>query len=573
MKNAELSALFAELADILEYAGENPFKLNAYRKAARVLDDLTEDIEVVAREGRLRELDGIGEAIAKKIVEYLDTGKVVRYEEAKKGMPPGLLEMLRVPGLGPKTIAQLHKALRIETLKELEEAARAGKIRELPGMGAKKEVNILRGLGVLAQGAARMLLGEALPIVEQLIGQLRTAGVKQIVYAGSLRRMKETIGDIDILAAGSDGPALVHAFCQLPDAREVLAEGPTKGSIRTTAGHQADLRVVESAAFGAAWQYFTGSKAHNIRLRDLAKRAQLKVNEYGVFRGEKRLAGKTEAEVYAALGLPWIPPELREDRGEIDAALAGRLPRLLESADIRGDLHVHTNWSDGHADIETMARAAQARGYDYVVISDHTRALKVFGGLTAERLLEQVAAIRKADALSSGIRILAGIEVDIKADGALDLPDAALAKLDFVTASVHSGFKQDRDTMTRRILTAIRHPRVNAIGHLTGRLIGHREAYDVDLDAIAGEAARCNVALEVNAQPDRLDLGDQACRRVRELGARLAINTDAHDPDQLDYMRLGVATARRGWTPREDVLNACSLAELRAYLDKRRTRT
>lgn len=566
MKNGEIARIFEELADLLEYEGESVFKLNAYRKGARVVRDLTEDIEAVAREGRLKELSGIGDALAKKILEYVETGRMSRYEEARAAVPPGILDIMRLPGLGPKTAALLHRHLKISTLSELEEAARNGRIRELGGMGEKKEENILRSLEKMAAGGQRMLLGEALPLVERLIAELRRKGIDPVVYAGSLRRMRETIGDLDILAASSDGPAAVHAFCRLPEVAEVLAEGPTKGSVLTKAGRQVDLRVVDPSSFGAALQYFTGSKSHNVRLRDLAKRMKLKVNEYGLFDGERRVAGESEEGMYEALGLAWIPPELREDRGEIDAAAVKRLPALVEASDIRGDLHAHTNWSDGRAEIEDMARAAKARGYEYLAISDHSKALKIFGGLTAERLADQIEAVREAARRVPGIRLLTGIEVDIKSDGSLDLPDAVLATLDVVTASVHSGFKQGRAQMTERILGAVRNPHVDVIGHPTGRLIGSRDPYEVDLDAVIREAARCGKALEVNSHPERLDLNDQGCRRAKELGARIVINTDAHDTDQLDTMRFGVATARRGWIERADVVNALPLPGLLAWL-------
>ncbi len=566
MKNAEIARIFEELADLLEYEGESVFKLNAYRKGARVVRDLTEDIEAVAREERLQELSGVGDALSKKILEYIETGRMARYEEVRAAVPPGILDIMRLPGLGPKTAALLHRHLKISTLADLEESARAGRIRELAGMGEKKEENILRSLEKLASGGQRMLLGEALPIVERLISELRRKGIEPVVYAGSLRRMRETIGDLDILAASADGAAAVHAFCRLPEVSEVLAEGPTKGSVLIKGGRQVDLRVVDPSSFGAALQYFTGSKSHNVRLRDLAKRAKLKVNEYGIFDGERRVAGETEEGMYQALGLAWIPPELREDRGEIDAAAGGRLPDLVALSDIRGDLHAHTNWSDGRARIEDMARAAKALGYEYVAVSDHSKALKVFGGLTAERLAEQLTAVREAAARVPGIRILTGIEVDIKSDGSLDLPDAVLAALDVVTASVHSGFKQGRAEMTGRILSAIRNPHVDAIGHPTGRLIGSRDPYELDLDAVLREAARCGKALEVNAHPERLDLNDQGCRRAKELGAMVVINTDAHDTEQFGNMRFGVATARRGWLERGDVVNARPLSGLLKWL-------
>jgi len=572
MKNRELARIFSELADVLEYKGENPFKVGAYRRASRALADLSEDVAVLAREDRLREVPGIGEAIAKKIKEYLETGHMKRYEEALQGTPKGLLEMLAIPGLGPKTVAVINQHLGIETVAELEEAARAGKLEGLPGLGARKVENILHGITLRKQASQRVRLGDAIPAVEAIVAQLRAMGIERVVPAGSLRRMRETVGDLDILAAGEDSVRITKAFTSLPMVAEVLAAGETRASVRTHEGLQVDLRVVPPASFGAACQYFTGSKAHNIRLRDLAKRHNLKVNEYGVFRGEKMIAGADEESVYRALGLPLIPPTLREDRGEIEAALAGQLPRVVELEDIRGDLHVHTDWSDGRDSIEQMAAAAKAIGYQYLAISDHTRALKVFGGLDETGMEKLLRAVREADARVKGIRLLAGVEVDIHADGSLDLPDRILAKLDIVTASVHSAFKQPAEKMTARLLAAIRNPHVDVIGHLTGRLLGEREAYDFDLEAVLQEAARHHTALELNAHPLRLDITDVVCRRARDLGIMVAINTDAHNTEQLQLMRFGVATAQRGWLEAAHVLNTRPFRTLMAWLRGRRCR-
>jgi len=555
MTNEEVARAFETLADLLEFKGENPFKLRAYRKAAQVIRDQTEDLAVLAREGRLRDLPGIGEGIAKKIVQYLETGTMDKLEEARRGVPPGIADMLSIPGVGPRTVALAHEKLGVETLEDLALAARDGRLAKLPGMGAKKAENVLKGIEFMHRAAERITLGDALPLVEDVIAELKARGVREAVAAGSLRRMRETIGDIDILASGRDGSKIVRTFASLPHVARVLGAGETKGSVVMDNGIQVDLRVVPAESFGAALQYFTGSKAHNVHLRKIARERGLKLSEYGVFRGKRRIAGRTEEEVYAALGLPVIPPELREDRGEIEAAQQGHLPDLVQLSDIKGDLHVHTDWSDGHNSIEEMVRAARDLGYRYLVISDHTRALKVFGGLDAARLKEQIRAVREVDRKIGGIRVLTGTEVDIRADGSLDLPDAALAEVDFVIASVHSGFKQDRQTITRRILKAIHNPHVDCIGHPTGRLLGQREAYDLDLEAVLKAAADTGTALELNANPARLDLTDQACRRARELGVKVAINTDAHDTHQLGLMRFGVATARRGWLRKADVLN------------------
>jgi DNA polymerase (family 10) len=534
------------------------------------MQNLSEDIETVCREGRLEEIPGVGEGIAKKIKEYLETGRMTKFEEAKQGLPEGFLQMMQIPGLGPKTISLVNKKLGIDTIEKLEAAVKDGKLRELPGMGEKKEENILRGIALLRSGAQRIPLGEAWPIVQEIVEKLKAAtGLKKIVPAGSLRRMKETIGDIDILVAAKDGKEVIQKFVKGPWVKEVLAAGETKGSVIAHGGRQADLRVVEEGSFGAALQYFTGSKEHNIKLRDIAKKMGMKVNEYGLFKGERKVAGATEEEIYEKLGLDCMPPTLREDRGEIEAAAAHKLPKIVEMGDVKGDLHVHSDWSDGKSTIEEMARAAMARGYEYVCITDHTPSLKVFGGLTERELeekLDEIAAVQKR---VRGIRILSGAEVDIKPDGSLDYSDKTLAKMDVVTASVHSAFKQDEKTMTERILKAIENPQVDIIGHPTGRLIGKREAYAVDVEALLRRAAETGTAMEVNSFYDRLDLNDTNCRRAMELGVLIAINTDSHHVNQLDQIRFGVATAQRGWIEAKEVLNAKPLKALIQHLEKR----
>jgi len=558
MKNKEVAELFETFADVLEIKGEIPFKPNAYRRAARVIRDLTEDIEVVAQEGRLRELSGVGKATASKIIEYLTTGRIQRFEEAKEGVPPGLLDMLAIPGMGPKGAALVHKQLGIDTVDALGEAARAGRLRSLPGMGAKKEENILRGIEMLAESSKRTLLGEAMPVVERVIAHLKSGPAAEAVPAGSLRRMKETVGDLDVLATGPRLDKVIEQFTQMPEVERVLASGETRASVVVEEGLQIDLRAVPPESFGAALQYFTGSKAHNIRLREMAQRDGLKINEYGVFKGKMRIAGKDEAEVYKVIGLPWIPPALREDRGEIEAAAEGRLPALVQQSDIRGDLHVHSTWSDGKCTIEEMAKAAKALGYRYIAFCDHTRLLKVFGGLSEKDVLKQVEEIRELDGKIKGIRLLAGTEVDIRSDGVLDLSDEVLAVLDVVTASIHSAFKQPEKRMTARLIRAIENPHVDVIGHPTGRLLGARDAYALDLDAVLKAAAATGTAVELNAHPARLDLNDVACRRAKELGVKVAVNTDAHDAQQLHLIRYGVATAQRGWLEKKDVVNTAA---------------
>ena len=569
MKNAEIAQVFNKIADCLEFKGELSFRITSYRRAARAMMDLSEDVEEIDRRGELRSIPGIGDGMAEKIEEYLETGTMKRYEDARKGLAESLLAMMHIPGIGPKTVKVVYEKLKIESIEELEAAATDGRLAELPGFGQKKCENIIRGITLRKTAGRRIRLGVALPLVESVIGQLRgKIKVAECLPAGSLRRMRDTVGDVDILATGADGPAIVKAFTGLPQVQYVLAEGDTKGTIVTGEGLQVDLRVVPEESYGAALQYFTGSKDHNIRLREIARKKKLKVNEYGVFRGEKSIGGKTEQEVYKILGLPWIPPVLREDRGEIDAARQGKLPTLIELDDIKGDLHVHTKWSDGRYSIEQMVEAAQKRGYEYVAISDHSLSTVIAKGLTVERLKKQWKEIEKVRKSFPRIAILTSTEMDIKPDGSLDFPDEVLEQLDIVTASVHSAFKQDRKTMTARVIKAIENPHVDIIGHPTGRLIGEREAYDVDLEAVMKAAAETGTALELNAQWERLDLDDLACKRAIELGVNIVINTDAHNLTHLDFMRFGIATAQRGWVQKENVINTRNLEELREWLER-----
>jgi len=571
MKNRELADIFEKMADILEFKGENPFKVNAYRKVARVLKDLSEDVAEIAKEGKLEGIPGVGSGIAKKIKEYLETGRIAKYEEVKEGVPAELIEMMKIPGMGPKTVALVYKKLGISTISALEEAVKEGRLRELFGMGPKKEENILRGIRLLRESKGRKILGQALPLVEEIISLLRERSktLNKIEPAGSLRRMRETVGDLDILATGTDPKEIIDTFVSLPPVVEVLASGTTKGSVIVSSGMQIDLRVVPEDSYGAALQYFTGSKAHNIHLRNIAKDRGLKINEYGVFRGEEKIAGKEEEEVYAALSLPFIPPELREDRGEIEAAYEGKLPQVVGYDEMRGDFHVHSKWSDGSASIKEIAEKAKELGYEYLVIADHSQSMKFAGGLTPEMLINEIEEIRRVNEEVSGITLLAGAEVDIRMDGTLDFPDEVLTKLDVVIAAVHSGFKQSREEMTRRIIRALRHPEVDILAHPTGRIIGEREPYAVDIEEVIAEAAKLGKILEINAYYQRLDLNDVYSRRAKELGVKLAIGTDAHHLDQLSFIRFGVAVARRGWLEREDVLNTHSLSEVKRILSRK----
>jgi DNA polymerase (family 10) len=571
VKNLEIARAFDLIADLLELEGENPFRIRAYRRAAQNLEALTEDLETLAAKGRLDEIPGIGPDLAGKIGEYLETGRMEALESLRREVPSGLADLMGVPGVGPKTAKLLHDRLKVTDLSQLETLARAGKLRGLPGIQAKTEQNLIKGIALVRRGQARMPLGRALPLAEEIAHALaRVRGVKRVEPAGSVRRRKETVGDLDILVTSTDPARVMDAFVGLPQVADVLERGLTKASVRHREGIQVDLRVVEPATFGAALQYFTGSKEHNIRIRERAVKEGLKISEYGVFRepGERRIAGATEEEVYAAVGLPWIPPELREDSGEIEAAHSRRLPTLIDLDDICGDLHCHTNATDGHHTVEALVAAARERGYAYVLVSDHSRSTRVAGGLTAADALAHVEKIRAISRKQRDITVLAGSECDILADGSLDYPDDVLAQMDLVVAAVHSRFKQPRAEMTRRICRALENPYVNILAHPTGRLIGEREPYDVDLEAVFAAARRHGKAVEINCYPERLDLNDVHARRARELGVLLAINTDTHALDQLDTMRLGVSTARRAWVGPAEVINTWSSDKLRAWARK-----
>lgn len=563
MENKQIAATFYSLADILEIKGEDAFRVNAYRRAARVIEDLATDIAVLAEAGELTTLPGVGAGTAGRIEEYLRTGKMQDHEEQRKTLPKGLLELLEVPGLGPKTIGLVWKSLGVKSLAGLKRALRGGKILDLPGMGKKRVENIQAAVRAYESRSGRLTLGAVLPTAEAVLAELREAtGIDGAALAGSVRRFRETIGDVDVLVASAAPAPVIAAFTTLECVAEVLAAGTTKASVRTVDALQVDMRVVEPDSWGAALMYFTGSQAHNVRLRGLAQSLGMKLNEYGLFKGERRVAGRTEEAVFQKLGLPYIEPELREDRGEVEAALDGRLPALIEPSDIKGDLHVHSNWSDGHSSIEEMARAAKRRGHRYVSINDHTRSLGIAHGLSVDRLEAQMEEIDAVNKGISGFRVLKGTEVDILSDGTLDLPDELLERLDVVVASIHSGFGQPEDRITGRMLSAIENPHVDVIGHPTGRLLGTRDPYAVDLERVMARAAETGTALEMNAWHERLDLNDVNSRRAAEIGVPLAISTDAHHPDHLDLMELGVRTARRGWLEPSSVLNTLSAGAL-----------
>lgn len=570
MKNQEIAEIFERLADILEFKGDNMFRINSYRKAARAIKDLTEDVEVLAKEDRLQKIPGIGSGMAEKINQYLTKGKIAKYEEVIKDVPEGLIKMLEIPSMGPKTVALIYEKLGIKNISELEKAIKSEKLRGLPSMGKKKEENMLRGIRLLKEAGKRILLGIALPIVEELVDKLKTKGLTMVSPAGSLRRMKESVGDIDILVGAKNGGEIIKDFVSQPEVREILASGDTKGSVIVSGGIQVDIRVVNPKSFGAALQYFTGSKAHNIHLREIAKHKGLKINEYGVFKGAKKAGGAKEEDIYKVLGLPWIPPVLREDRGEIDAAGSDKLPELVTINDIKGDLHIHSEWSDGAARIEDIARAAKAIGYKYILISDHSQSTRIAGGLTPKELEEQISEIKKVNKKIKGITVLSGSECDIKNDGSMDFPDKLLAKLDIVIGAIHSGFKQDEKLLTKRITTAMKNPHVDIIAHPTGRLIAAREPYQLDLDAVLKVAGDTGTALEINAYYNRLDLNDIFSRKAKEMGIKLVIGTDSHHIDQLWMMRLGVAVARRAWLGKNDLLNTMSLDKLKCWLKEKK---
>jgi len=573
MRNLELADIFDRIADMLEIKGENPFKVRAYRKVVLTLESLPEDIERIYESGRLKSIPGVGEGIAKRIEELLKTGKLAYFEDLKKSLPEGLVEMLSVPDVGPKTAQLLYKKLGIESIDEMEKAAKGGTIRGLEGMGEKTEENILRGIELLRRRTGRMLLGTAFQLSQSIVERLSKMNeVELISPAGSLRRMKETVGDIDILITSRKPKPVMDVFVNLPEVTQVLAHGDTKSSVIMENRMQVDVRVMKGESFGAALQYFTGSKQHNIKIREIAAKKGLKINEYGVFKGKKKIAGGKEEEVYSSIGLPHIPPELREDRGEVESALKGKLPKLVELSDIKGDLHVHSSWSDGVDTIRELVESAKKLRYKYIAICDHSASLKVAGGLSKESRLKQIAEIKKLNKKMTNFRILAGAEIDIRTDGTLDCEEEVLRKLDIVVAAIHTGFKQDIETMTFRITEAMRNKFVNVIAHPTGRLIQTRDAYQVDMQKVFEEAKRTNTFLELNSFPDRLDLNDINCREAKARGIKIALGTDCHNRMQMEVMRYGVGAARRGWLEKKDVINCLKLEDLMKLLSKKRKR-
>ena len=571
-RNRELAFIFEKIADILEFLGDNPYRVGSYRRAANLISELPEDIEEIYRAGKLARLPGIGSSTLLKIEEFLRTGTVKKYEDLRKRVPEDLLELMDVPGVGPKTLRVAYEKLGVRTREDFLRVLRDGSLARLPGFGPKKVENILRGMELWRSAQERIPLPEAFPMAEDVVEHLREEkSLLNVSVAGSLRRMKETIGDIDILvSAERENWRRIHEhFVRYPEVVKVLAKGETKSSIVLRSGRQVDLRTVEPLNWGAALQYFTGSKEHNIRIRDIAKEKGLKVNEYGVFRADtgERLGGQTEEEVYELVGMEWIPPELRENWGEIELAIERKLPELVTFGEIKGDFHVHTDWSDGINSLEEVVESAYRLGYRYVVIGDHSQSARVANGLTPERYRKQWRKIEELNRIYNpkGFYILRGCEVDILPDGSLDLPDAFLEEFDFVVASIHSRFNQDN---TFRILRAMENPYVNLIGHPTGRAFGQREGYPLDMEKVMETARETGTALEVNTF--RVDLSPENIRRCVERGVLLAVVTDAHSVAHLPYIRIGVGVARRGWATPRAILNTRDLEEVRAFVKSKR---
>ncbi|MGB9587361.1 MAG: DNA polymerase/3'-5' exonuclease PolX, partial [Armatimonadota bacterium] len=552
----------------------NAHRVLAYRTAASRIENLAESLEEIAKIGDLKQIPGIGESIAQKIQDILSTGTTPTYDELKAEFPEGLIDVIAVPGIGPKIAKLLYEKLGVSSLQDLEQAARDHRIRNVSGIGPKTESKILRAIRIIHRQGERMLLGTALPFAEDLMTRLKEdAPVEQISEAGSLRRRQETVGDIDIVVGTNNPNAVIHAFTHLPQVHEVIEEGASMSSVLTRTGFRMDLRVALMDNYGAMLHHFTGSKFHNIKLREMANAKGLTISEYGVHRldtNELVVSGRSEEDIYSILGLPWIPPELREDKGEIAAAARNALPKLVEEQDIQGDLHVHTRWSDGRNTIEQMVEAAQMCGYRYMAICDHTHHLKIAHGLSEHELRKQMAEISRLNENLRDFRILMGSEVDIRRDGTLDISHGLLRQLDIVVASIHQRFNLDREQMTRRIVRAIETGLIDILAHPTGRLINQRDPYDVDLERVFQAAAAYSVALEINSYPDRLDLNDTYARLAKEKGIKLVINTDAHNTGELANIRYGLAMARRGWLKSSDIINTWNLEDLLAWLQYRR---
>jgi DNA polymerase (family 10) len=571
--NNDVADIFNEVADLLEIKGDNPFRVRAYRNAARTVGGASRSVaELALEEKGLEGFPGIGADLAAKIRTIVETGKLPLLEDLKKELPAGLSTLMKVRGLGPKKIGLLFHKLNIVSLDDLKKAAAKGRLRELEGFGAKTEQALLEELGrtkVSEHGPERFKLAVAEQIVTPLFDDLKKVpGVEDIVIAGSFRRRAETVGDVDILAAAEKSSAIMDRFVHYDDVEKILAEGATKSMVVLRGGLQVDLRVVPKVSFGAALHYFTGSKSHNIAVRTMGVKKKLKINEYGVFRGRRRIAGRTEEEVYKQVGLPYIEPELREDRGELQAAAKGKLPHLITLKDIKGDLHAHTKETDGRYSASDMAEAAKKRGYDYLAITDHSKHVTVARGMDAKRLAAEIRLIDKLNAKLKGITLLKSVELDILVDGSLDLPDQILKELDLVVCSVHYNFKLPKEKQTERVIRALDNRVVNVFCHPSGRLINERPPYEIDLEKVMKAAVERGCYLELNGHPDRLDLNDVDCKMAKDMGLKLAISTDAHSTDDLDLMRFGIGQARRGWLEPGDVINTRGLGELRKLLKR-----
>ena len=574
MDNRTLSSYFWQIAELLEYLEEDRFRIRSYQKAAQTIEDYPQEIEDIYRSKGLKglqEIDGIGESISHKIEETVERGKPGLLKDLYKKVPKGMLEIMMIPGIGPKFAKLVQDKLHISSVKQLERAAKSGKLTGLPGVQSKKIENIISGIAGYLQKSSRNYIADVLPYADSIARSMKMSkDTEKILVCGSLRRRKTEIGDIDILVSSDSPVKVMEYFAGLEQIKKITSRGATKTSAVLKNGMNADLRVVDGSCFGAASHYFTGSKQHNIKIRTIAIKKHLKVSEYGVFRGKKKIAGKTEEEVFAALGLDYIPPEIREDTGEIELAAKRNLPVLVERKDIRGDLHVHSNYSDGSYSIEEMASAAKEMGYEYIAITDHSRSTRVAGGLKEKELIKQMKEIDTLNKKFKGFRILKGTEVDIMPDGTLDFDDSVLKALDIVIASVHSSFKMDRALMTKRIIKAMNNKNVDMIAHPTGRLIGKRDPYAVDIEAVINAAKATNTVLEVNSFPDRLDLDDRSCRLAKENGVLISINTDAHSTAQLNNISFGIGTAKRGWLEKRNVLNCLGLKDLLQRLNGRR---
>ncbi len=573
MSNKDLASIFSKIALYMEI-DDVPFKPQAYERAAGTIESLQESVEDIYKSEGIKGLEkipGVGRGIAEKIEEYIKTGKVSEYEKLRKKIPVDITELTRIEGIGPKMVRDLYKHLKVKTLRDLEKAAKAGKIRGLPHFGEKTEQNILQGIEFVKRSKGRWLLGTIYPFVEGLVGKLEDSPlITRAVAAGSVRRMKETIGDVDILITTKKPEKAIEYFLSLISYEKIWGKGATKVSVRTAEGFDIDMRVLPQEIFGAGLQYFTGSKEHNVRLRAYAQSRGFKLSEYGLFEGEKRVACATEEDVYKALGMAYIEPELRENQGEIDAALKDVLPRVIEYDSLRGDLQVQTNWTDGKDSIETMAKKARSLGREYIAITDHTRDLAMVGGMDEEKIARQMVEIDKLNAKfkeqREKFRILKGAEVNVRKDGTLDIADETLAKLDVVGISVHSNFKMTKKDMTSRIVRAMRNPHADILFHPTGRLIQKRSPYEVDMDEIIKEAKNTGTVLEINAFPDRLDLQETNIRKAVDAGCRMAIDSDAHAAEHLEYVKYGIAQARRGWAEKKDAINAWPLEKMLPFL-------